>query len=122
MLIIQINTRSTEHCDKLIEQIRSILDKEDFKVYTGEEASISKRIPIYDTEDLKENLKKQKTSDDERKIGCWQKRYRYANIWHFRCSVCEKTSPHSQYETPVYSFCPHCSSEMQASVGDRENA
>lgn len=124
MLIIQINTRSTEHCDKLIEQIRSILDKEDLKVYTGEEASISKRIPIYDTEDLKENIRKrnQTNSGAELSEGHWQKRYRYANLWHFRCSVCEKTSPHSQRETPVYKFCPHCSSKMQIDIGDKENA
>ena len=47
-----------------------------------------------------------------KKHGQWEKRYRYANIWHFRCSECKKTSAHSSDEKPIYLFCPHCSAVM----------
>lgn len=123
MLIIQFDTQNTDN-NKIIEQIKLVFEEEAPQIYTSEEVSISKRIPVYDTEDLKENLKKRNQSQPKNKIpqGLWQKRYRYANIWHFRCSVCGKTSPQSQYETPLYSFCPHCNSKMQLNVGSKENA
>lgn len=49
--------------------------------------------------------------DNEEK-GTWEKRYRYANLWCFRCSKCGKTSPNSQFEVPQYEFCPRCGKEM----------
>jgi hypothetical protein len=124
MLIVEFNTNSSVHNDKIIERLKVAFKKETPKIYTGEEVSIFKRIPVYDTEDIKENIRKrnQTNSGAELSEGHWQKRYRYANLWHFRCSVCEKTSPHSQRETPVYKFCPHCSSKMQIDIGDKENA
>ena len=50
--------------------------------------------------------------DNEEK-GTWEKRYRYANLWSFRCSSCGKTCPHSQFEVPKYDFCPHCGKQMK---------
>lgn len=44
--------------------------------------------------------------------GTWEKRYRYANLWNFRCSLCMKTCPHSQCELPQYKFCPNCGKPM----------
>lgn len=45
--------------------------------------------------------------------GTWEKKYRYANIWHFRCSECHITCPQSSKEEPTYEFCPHCAKPMQ---------
>lgn len=44
--------------------------------------------------------------------GVWEKRYRYANLWNFRCSECMMTCPQSAKETPTYEFCPHCGKPM----------
>lgn len=49
---------------------------------------------------------------DEQK-GTWEKRYRYANLWCFRCNLCRMTCPHSQSEEPQYRFCPHCGKPME---------
>jgi rRNA maturation endonuclease Nob1 len=45
--------------------------------------------------------------------GTWEKRYRYVNLWNFRCSECMMTCPHSAKETPTYEFCPHCGKQMK---------
>lgn len=45
--------------------------------------------------------------------GTWEKRYRYANLWCFRCSLCKKTSTHSQCEVPQYPYCPNCGKPMK---------
>ena len=45
--------------------------------------------------------------------GTWEKKYRYANIWHFRCSECHITGPQGSKEEPTYEFCPHCAKPMQ---------
>ena len=50
---------------------------------------------------------------EEVEKGTWEKRYRYANLWSFRCSCCQKTCPHSQCELPQYSFCPNCGNPMK---------
>ena len=50
--------------------------------------------------------------DNEEK-GTWEKRYRYANLWIFRCSICNKSCAHSQCEVPKYDFCPHCGKQMK---------
>lgn len=49
----------------------------------------------------------------EQEKGTWEKRYRYANLWSFRCSFCKKTCPQSQCEVAQYAFCPHCGKPMQ---------
>ena len=48
--------------------------------------------------------------------GTWEKRYRYANLWNFRCSECMMTCPQSSKETPTYEFCPHCGKPMEIEV------
>lgn len=48
--------------------------------------------------------------------GTWEKRYRYANLWNFRCSECMMTCPQSAKETPTYEFCPHCGKPMEIEV------
>jgi rRNA maturation endonuclease Nob1 len=45
--------------------------------------------------------------------GKWIRRYRYANLWNFRCSECMMTCPQSSKETPTYEFCPHCGNPME---------
>ena len=54
--------------------------------------------------------------------GTWEKKYRYANIWHFRCSECHITCPQGSKEEPTYEFCPHCAKPMQlgSEVGNAE--
>ena len=47
----------------------------------------------------------------ERK-GRWIRRYRYANLWNFRCSECLMTCPQSEKDVAVYEFCPHCGRPM----------
>lgn len=48
--------------------------------------------------------------------GNWEKRYRYANLWSFRCSFCAMTCAHTQSETPQYPYCPHCGKPMNVGV------
>ena len=57
-------------------------------------------------------------NNDEK--GTWQKRYRYAYIWSFRCSWCNMTCPHSQREVPQYHFCPHCGKPMEIEIKEKE--
>jgi hypothetical protein len=52
--------------------------------------------------------------------GTWQKRYRYANLWHFRCSNCSMTCAQSSREQPTYAYCPHCAKPMQITNEDNK--
>lgn len=57
--------------------------------------------------------------NDEEK-GTWERRYRYANLWNFRCSKCMMTCPQSSKETPTYEFCPHCANPMEIEKKEKE--
>lgn len=57
--------------------------------------------------------------NDEEKCT-WERRYRYANLWSFRCSNCNITCPHSQNEKPQYVFCPHCGKPMSLEEKEKE--
>lgn len=52
--------------------------------------------------------------------GIWERRYRYANLWNFRCSECNMTCPQSAKEVAVFEFCPHCGKRMEL-VKEDEN-
>lgn len=56
----------------------------------------------------------------EQEKGTWEKRYRYANLWHFRCSECAKTCAQSSREEPTYEFCPHCANPMEIEKKENE--
>lgn len=56
---------------------------------------------------------------DNQEKGTWEKRHRYSNLWHFRCSKCRMTCPQSSKEEPTYQFCPHCSAPMELERGHK---
>lgn len=63
---------------------------------------------------------KVKTMSEEVK-SVWERRYRYANLWNFRCSKCMMTCPQSEKETPTFEFCPHCGKPMDLGKDGKKN-
>lgn len=120
MLIIKIDLENGIDVETFKRTLEATLEAKGIKestVLDGNQFVIKKKIPIYTLDELATLTKRSAPAGPmkERDMirGVWQIRHRYANIWHFCCSVCGKTSPHSQSKLPRYKYCPHCASEME---------
>ena len=126
MLIIKIDLENGIDVETFKRTLEATLEARGVKestVLDGNQFVIKKKIPIYTLDELATLTKRSAPAGPMKKRGMirgvWQIRHRYANIWHFCCSVCGKTSPHSQSKLPRYRYCPHCASEME--TGEEED-